>query len=86
VTAAVQVNGTIEAKLTGAMAEDSDVGVLAQDQSCVRITESDATGERVAEDQALIHQATLTFIGAGDREQARRRAAEVASMVRDQLG
>jgi hypothetical protein len=86
VTAAVQVNGTITAKLTSAVAEDSDVGVLAQDQSCVRINESEATGERVAEDQALIHQATLTFIGAGDREQARRRAAEVASMVRDQLG
>lgn len=84
VTAAVQVNGTIAAHLTGAVVEGSDVGVLAQDQSCVRINASDTAGERIAEDQALIHQDTLTFIGAGDREQAKRRAA--AAILRDRLG
>jgi hypothetical protein len=86
VTAAVQVNGTVAAEISEAAVERANVGVLAQGQSCVRINASAASGERVAEDQALIHQDTLTFIGAGDREQARRRAAEAASMVRDRLG
>jgi hypothetical protein len=86
VTTAVQVNGTITAQLSHATSEDVHVGVLAQGQSCVRIIASHAMGERVAEDQALIHQDTLTFIGAGDREQARRRAANAAAMPADLLG
>jgi hypothetical protein len=39
----------------------------------------------VAEDQAVIHHDTLIFIGAGDRERARRRAAD-AAMPADLLG
>jgi hypothetical protein len=86
VTAAVQANGTITASLNCAVAEDVQIGVLAQDQSCVRIIASDSAGERVAEDEALIHQDTLTFIGAGDREQARRRVAEAGAFSRNRLG
>ncbi len=86
VTEAVQVNGAVSAQLSLTAVEHAGVGVLAQDQSCVRIGASDETGERVAEDQALIHQDTLTFIGAGDREQARRRTAGTAVMAHDLLG
>ncbi|MDQ2654581.1 MAG: hypothetical protein M3Z20_16235 [Chloroflexota bacterium] len=83
---AVQMNGTLTAHLSHVVVERAHVGVLAQDQSCARITASTATGERVAEDQALILQDTLIFIGAGDRERARRRAAEAAAMPADLLG
>jgi len=86
VTAAVQVGGTMVAQLSHAVIEGADVGVLAQDQSCVRINLSDAMGERVAVDQALIHQGTLTFIGARDREQARQRATSAVATPHDRLG
>lgn len=86
VTAAMQVTGTITAKLSQAVVEGADIGVLAQDKSCVRISGSHVAGERVAEDRAVIHQGALTFIGAGDREQARRRAAAAAAMPHDRLG
>ena len=86
VSAAIQASGGIEAHLSQAVAEGASIGVLAQDQSCVRIAASDSPGERIAEDQGLIHQDTLSFIGAGDREQARRRTALAAHMSRDRLG
>jgi hypothetical protein len=86
VTAAVQVNGTITAHLSHVVVVHAHVGVLAQDQSCARITASTDAGERVAEDQALILQDTLIFIGAGDHERARRRAADAAAMPADLLG
>lgn len=86
VTAAVQVNGAVSVRISHAEVEPGQVGVLAQDQSRVRILASGSTGERVATDQALIHQDTLTFIGAGDREQSRRRAAHAAATSRDRLG
>lgn len=86
VAVGVQVSGTLEARLHDAAVEHSTIGILAQDQTCVRIDSTVANGEIVAEDQALIHQDTLTYIGAGDREQARRRAAMAATAPRDRLG
>lgn len=86
VTSAVQVSGSITANITGANLEHSHVGVLAQDQSCVRISACTATGANVAEDQALIHQGNLTFIGAGQRNAAERREAEAAAAAQDRLG
>jgi hypothetical protein len=86
VTTAVQVNGAITAQISHADIERAGVAVLAQDQARVRILVSCATGERVAADQAVIHHDTLTFIGGGDRDQARRRAASAAATARDRLG
>lgn len=85
VTAAVQVNGAISAQISHAEFEHGQVAVLAQDQARVRIHASSSTGERVAADQAVIHQEALIFIGAGDREQVRPRAARCAA-PRDRLG
>lgn len=73
VTSAVHIGGTIAATLSHADFAGSRTGVLAQDQSCVRIANSSSSGERIAEDGALIHEDTLTFIGAGDRRQGKGR-------------
>lgn len=86
VTAAMQVNGGVTARLGHAMVEHTAVGVLAQDQSCVRIAASTVTGVRLAEDRARIHQDTLTFIGGRAREQAGRRATDAAATPTDLLG
>lgn len=86
VTAAVQVNGAISAQVNHADVEHAHVGVLAQDQARVRIHASSSIGERVAADQALIHQDALTFIGAGARKQAGRRGAVPAATPRDRIG
>ena len=83
VNAAVQSGGTIAATLSHAEFTSSRIGVLAQDQSRVRIVDSNSTGDRIAEDEALIHEDTLTFIGAGDRRQGRRRT--LASTGRGRL-
>lgn len=71
--AAVHIGGTIAATLSQADFADSRIGVLAQDQSRVRIANSHPTGERIAEDEALIHEDTITFIGASDRGRGGRR-------------
>ena len=83
VTAAVQIGGTIAATLSHAEIEGSGIGVLAQDRSRVRLVSSISTGERIAEDEALIHQDTLTFIGAGDRDRGKRRTS--AAIGRNRL-
>lgn len=85
VTTAIQVNGAITAQIAQAVVALADIGVLAQDKSRVRISDSDDTGKHVAEDRALIHQDTVTFIGAGDRGRASRRGTVVAT-PRDRLG
>lgn len=85
VTTAVQVNGAISAQLVQTMTEDTKMGVLAQDQSRVRIDASNVSSEPVAEDQARIYQDTLTFIGTGERDRAVRQAA-ATSFTRDRLG
>ena len=82
VTAAVKVNGTITATLSQVAVEDAHVGVLAQDQACVRIVASSSPGERVVVDRALIHQDALTFMGPGEREPGSRRAAWPAARGR----
>ena len=81
VTIAVQVGGTIDAVLTHAAIEGSEVDVLAQDQSRVRINESRATGVRIAENDALVHEATVTFIGAGNRNTPAKHAAVGSGMT-----
>jgi hypothetical protein len=75
VTTAAQVGGTISAALSQALIEGSAVDILAQDQSCVRVSQSVATGMRVAENDALIHDEAVTFIGAGNRSKPRQLAA-----------
>lgn len=86
VTAAMQVHGSVTAQIMSVEVEHANVGVLAQDQSRVRIHASDATCVCIATDQALIHQDTLTFIGAGDRERASRRATSNVAPPRNRLG
>lgn len=73
VTSVVHIGGMVAATLSDAELVGSRVDVLAQDQSRVRITNTSSMGERIAEDEAIIHQDTLTFIGAGGRGQGRRR-------------
>ena len=80
------VSRVSEFRRTSFEVEHANVGVLAQDQSRVRIHASDATWVCIATDQALIHQDTLTFIGAGDRERASRRATSNVAPPRNRLG
>jgi hypothetical protein len=86
VTAALQASGNVSVRVSGCTIDDAQIHVLAQNQACVRVDATSASGECIAEDDALIHHPAVTFIGAGDCEQGRRRAAALAAAPRNQLG